>query len=237
MCSMNLVTAQVFFFRDEIRGVTFSTAAPFTGTDVTVGALPSSESDSGLFDFVRTGSTGYRYIVGRTGRTAATGTLFFRLYRSLWLESEAIRLRKRATGCITKNGRFFVGLHLWLLKLHSTHAWSLISPWIILGLCFPYNLFCSCVNHCVCASYCEVNQIEKHKLLFIVVNNTFEIVTIWSVRERKTPSWRHDVNMWMDMSASIDMVNVNHQKSFSDKPLRKFNHSPCQMKPYSDRKQ
>ena len=70
---------------------------------------------SGLFDFVRTGtcgSTGYRYIVGRMGRTAAT--LFFRFNRSLWLESEAIRLRKRATVCVTKNGRFFVGLHLWL---------------------------------------------------------------------------------------------------------------------------
>ena len=46
-----------------------------------------------------------------------------------------------------------------LRLLHSTHAWSVISSWIILGLCFPYNLFNFCINHCVCASYCEVNQI------------------------------------------------------------------------------
>ena len=55
------------------------------------------------------------------------------------------------------------------------------------------NLFYFCVNHCLCASYCEVNQIQKHKLRFVVVNNTFEIVTIRSVWERKTSSWRHDV--------------------------------------------
>ena len=89
------------------------------------------------------------------------------------------------------------------LHLHSMHAWSSISSWIILGLCFPYNLFYFCVNHCVCASYCEVNQIQKHKLRFVVVNNTFEIVTIWSVWERKTSSWRHDVKFARHMDGDV----------------------------------
>ena len=109
----------------------------------------------------------------------------------------------RKTCCCAENDRFHSRRHgpivYYVLRvrtqlhLHSTHAWSLISSWIIVGLCFPYNLFYFCVNHCLCASYCEVNQIQKHKLWFVVVNNTFEIVTIWSVWERKTSSWRHDV--------------------------------------------
>ena len=37
------MTAQVFLFRHEIRGVTFSAAAPFTGTG-TVGSHPSGYS-------------------------------------------------------------------------------------------------------------------------------------------------------------------------------------------------
>ena len=42
------------------------------------------------------------------------------------------------------------------------------------------------------------------------------------------------LDTWTEMSAYIDMVNFNHQKSFSDKPLPKFEHSPGQMKPYCD---
>ena len=45
------------------------------------------------------------------------------------------------------------------------------------------------------ASYCEVNQINKHKHRFVVVNNTFEIVAIRSVCERKTPSEQAVTNL------------------------------------------
>ena len=119
----------------------------------------------------------------------------------------------RKTCCCAENDRFRSRRHgpivYYVLRvrtqlhLHSTHAWSLISSWIILGLCFPYNLFYFCVNHCLCATYCEVNQIQKHKLRFVVVNNTSEIVTIWSVWERKTSSWRHDVKFARHMDGDI----------------------------------
>ena len=116
----------------------------------------------------------------------------------------------RKTCCCTENDRFRIGPIVYYvlrvrtqLHLHSTHAWSLISSWIILGLCFPCNWFYFCINHCVCASYCEVNQIQKHKLRFVVVNNTFEIVTIWSVWERKTSSWRHDVKFARHMDGDV----------------------------------
>ena len=92
----------------------------------------------------------------------------------------------------------------------------------VCAVCFPYNLFYFCVNHCVCTSYCEVNQINKHKHRFVVVNNTFEIVAIRSVCERKAPSGQPDVKSTRrrtEMSASINMVNFNHQTLFSGKPL------------------
>ena len=85
--SINLLTAQVLLFRHEIPGTnrrqdTHSlSVGPVTVTvDSVVGApLPAS------FEFAR--RTG-RYIVGRTACWICWPTLYFRLYRSLRIESE-----------------------------------------------------------------------------------------------------------------------------------------------------
>ena len=162
------------------------------------------------------------YIVGRTACWICWPTLYFQLYRSLRFESDARRCQKNL---MPESDRFRIRRHCWHRsararnQLHSTHAWTIL---ILSSPCFPYNLFYFCVNHCVCASYCEVNQINKHKHRFVVVNNTFEIVAIRSVCERKTPSEQADVKSTRrrtEMSASINMVNFNHQTLFSGKPL------------------
>ena len=207
----SLDCTSVILFRHEIPGTnrrqdTHSlSVGPVTVTvDSVVGApLPAS----GFFEFAR--RTGW-YIVGRTACWICWPTLYFRLYRSLRIESEGsdsenvLLFRERPLPQQTPWAHFYYVLRVRTqLHLHFTHAWSLISSWIILGLCFPYNLLYFCVNHCVCASYCEVNQIQKHKLRFVVVNNTFEIVTIWSVWERKTSSWRHDVKFARHMDGDV----------------------------------
>ena len=87
--SINLLTAQVLLFRHEIPGTnrrqdTHSlSVGPVTVTvDSVVGAqLPAS----GFFKFAR--RTGW-YIVSRTACWICWPTLYFRLYRSLRIESE-----------------------------------------------------------------------------------------------------------------------------------------------------
>ena len=87
--SINLLTAQVLLFRHEIPGTNRRqdtnslSVGPVTVTvDSVVGApLPAS----GFFEFAR--RTG-RYIVGRTACWICWPTLYFRLYRSLRIESE-----------------------------------------------------------------------------------------------------------------------------------------------------
>ena len=95
--SINLLTAHVLLFRHEIPGTnrrqdTHSlSVGPVTVTvDSVVGApLPAS----GFFKFAR--RTGW-YIVGRTACWICWPTLYFRLYRSLRIESEGSDSGKRA---------------------------------------------------------------------------------------------------------------------------------------------
>ena len=217
---MNILTAQVLLFRHNIlvvvRSATLSTAAQFTLAvtqsrgSVTVWHIQShSHSHSsqsvtvtvecrrsrlGCFESAR--RTGY--IVGRTACWICSPTLYFQFYRSLRFESDA---RKRSlphqTPLLTP-----VCACAQPTAFHAcVKYFNLVVS--VFSECFPYNLFYFCVNHCVCASYCEVNQINKHKHRFVVVNNTLEIVAIRSVCERKTPSEQADVKSTRHMDGDV----------------------------------
>ena len=209
--SINLLTAQVLLFRHEIPGTnrrqdTHSLSVGPVTVDCrrSAAACVRTQGSSNLHDApvgtssveLPAESAGLLCIsdfIGRCGSNLKDPT------RKTCCCAENDRFRSRRHGTIV----YYVLRVRTQLHLHSTHAWSLISSWIILGLCFPYNFFYFCVNHCLCVSYCEVNQIQKHKLRFVVVNNTFKIVTIWSVWERKTSSWRHDVKFARHMDGDV----------------------------------